>query len=658
MWSSGNDFGYKKTDEVVVMPMQKRSHLWDVLYYCSFAVIVIVVLVLLIALLVIVSIDLRRGRDDDRDKLRVLEEIRHEHYEANNVRTDINGAHDIFVQNPGTFVKQMNDWNEKITEKTKWTNWGNGLYNTRNAFSEHKINNFTVQGMGLKWKVELGERNGVSATPAVDETGVYFPDWAGQLYRMDKDTGKIIWQVNLTQLLIQMNQTQPAPYPTGILLGSRTTPILDEEHLYVATQALSYMLCLRKRDGVLRWATKTDLNRFAMLTESGTLYNGILFGGVSSNEEAAAALVPGYECCSFVGSAFALNATNGQFLWKTYMTTLSGFYGMAIWGSSPSIDTLTNTVFYSSGNNYKVPREVEQCHATRTACLNAGGGPSCGPSCNPPGNHQDALMALDMYTGSIKWVYSMDPYDAWTVACIIPGSPSIRDNCPSVPGGDYDFGQSPMLFTAMINGEVRRLMGAGEKSGIFWALDRDSGEIVWSTQVGPGGYLGGMEWGSATDGQRIYVANANSLNHPLTLPNGTTIYSGSWAALDINTGNILWQTPVPGAAFCPPCNSTQTPSAFNAPGCTCLSPSDPSFKKKAEGPVTIANGVLFGGSDESDGGMYALDAATGTILWSYRTGSSVYGGPSVVDGVVYWGTGYGKFGVTGGGRIYAFHLVH
>jgi polyvinyl alcohol dehydrogenase (cytochrome) len=38
--------------------------------------------------------------------------------------------------------------------------------------------------------------------------------------------------------------------------------------------------------------------------------------------------------------------------------------------------------------------------------------------------------------------------------------------------------------------------------------------------------------------------------------------------------------------------------------------------------------------------MYALDAATGEILWSFASGSSVTGGAAIVDGSVYWGSGY------------------
>ena len=53
------------------------------------------------------------------------------------------------------------------------------------------------------------------------------------------------------------------------------------------------------------------------------------------------------------------------------------------------------------------------------------------------------------------------------------------------------------------------IVGFGQKSGIYWALNPDNGNIVWSTPVGPGGSLGGIEWGTATDGKRIYVAISN-----------------------------------------------------------------------------------------------------------------------------------------------------
>ena len=66
-----------------------------------------------------------------------------------------------------------------------------------------------------------------------------------------------------------------------------------------------------------------------------------------------------------------------------------------------------------------------------------------------------------------------------------------------------------MLYTANIGGAPRDLLAAGQKSGVFWALDPDDGSTLWTTSVGPGGVLGGMEFGAATDGKRIYTQVTN-----------------------------------------------------------------------------------------------------------------------------------------------------
>jgi len=55
--------------------------------------------------------------------------------------------------------------------------------------------------------------------------------------------------------------------------------------------------------------------------------------------------------------------------------------------------------------------------------------------------------------------------------------------------------------------------------------------------------------------------------------------------------------------------------------------------------------------------MYALDAATGEVLWSFQSGATVYSGPAVANGVVYWGNGYPAsrlFFGTPGHTLFAF----
>jgi polyvinyl alcohol dehydrogenase (cytochrome) len=180
------------------------------------------------------------------------------------------------------------------------------------------------------------------------------------------------------------------------------------------------------------------------------------------------------------------------------------------------------------------------------------------------------------------------------------------------PGPDFDFGSGPILHTVKNRaGGTRQLVSAGAKSGIYWALDAATGQVVWSTQAGPGSTLGGIQWGSATDGVRIYIAEANSAFLPYD-NNPSLPHTGSWAALDPATGAILWQTADPSGSF-------------------------------DTGAVSISNGVLYAGS--MSGHMYALNAATGTVLKDIVGQGSSNAGPAIDnDGIVYWGNGYARFG--------------
>jgi polyvinyl alcohol dehydrogenase (cytochrome) len=231
------------------------------------------------------------------------------------------------------------------------------------------------------------------------------------------------------------------------------------------------------------------------------------------------------------------------------------------------------------------------------------------------------------------------PFDAWTVGCVF--EPGI--NCPDPEGPDFDFGQGPALFKSKdTEGESRELLGAGQKSGVYWTFDPDTGEIVWATEVGPGGTLGGLEWGSAVADGRVYTAVANSTFAPVVFTvgpeAGRTVKGGFWSGLDASTGEILWQV----AGEQPPAIPTDT----TPPDAIALN----------TGPVTTANGVVFAGALDAVGTMYALDGATGTILWRFASGGSVNSSPAIVDGVVYWGSGYVKIRGTPNNKFYAFEV--
>jgi polyvinyl alcohol dehydrogenase (cytochrome) len=287
------------------------------------------------------------------------------------------------------------------------------------------------------------------------------------------------------------------------------------------------------------------------MTGSPVIYNGVVDVGVSSNEEAIAA-TQGYPCCAFSGSVVAVDEGSGTKLWQTYMAP-SGYSGAAVWSSTPVIDAARNSVYVGTGNNYSVPQVVETCFANNQN----------NPDCAASNDYFDSVVALDLTTGAIKWATPTMYYDVSNDAC--DNSPSGQANCPSPQGPDYDFGGSgPNMLGP-------DLIGIGQKSGIYWALNPDKGTVVWQTRVGPGSGFGGIEWGTAFDGTSIYVpiANWEYLGYSLQ-PGGANVNGGSWAALNPSTGQILWQTATPGS--CSPAVSGYEQ------GCMAL------------GPPSVANG--------------------------------------------------------------------
>jgi len=73
----------------------------------------------------------------------------------------------------------------------------------------------------------------------------------------------------------------------------------------------------------------------------------------------------------------------------------------------------------------------------------------------------------------------------------------------------------------------------------------------------------------------------------------------------------------------------------------------------ALGPASVANGVLYVGSMDTNAGnptMFGLNAATGQILWTFAAGSSVNAAPAIADNALYWGSGYSRFG-TGNNKL-------
>src|SRR5437868_2449420 len=90
-----------------------------------------------------------------------------------------------------TLVISIQSMNVLAQDKKLWLIGGQNLNNTRNADKEDKITPQNAGSLKVKWVFTTG--GDVSATPTVDENAVYFPDWAGNFYKVNAETGVAIW---------------------------------------------------------------------------------------------------------------------------------------------------------------------------------------------------------------------------------------------------------------------------------------------------------------------------------------------------------------------------------------------------------------------------------------------------------------------------------
>lgn len=289
--------------------------------------------------------------------------------------------------------------------------------------------------------------------------------------------------------------------------------------------------------------------------------------------------------------------------------------GVAVW-SSPTIDERRGAVYVATGNNYTEP-------VTRLS---------------------DAVVALDLKTGRRLWSRQMMPGEAWNAGCNRPG----KANCPDEEGPDFDFGASPVLLEL---GGGRRVLVCAQKSGLVYGLDPDvKGRLLWTTRVGVGGKLGGVQWGLASDGERVYVA----VSDLEWLVMGTRVgggfvldpkKGGGVHALAPGTGAKIWSAAAAGVCE----------------GRAACSPAQPAA-------VTAMPGVVFSGS--MDGHLRAYSSEDGRVIWDvdtareYRTVNGVAGrggsfdsaGPVVAGGMVFATSGYSLFGGMAGNVLLAFGL--
>jgi len=255
----------------------------------------------------------------------------------------------------------------------EWRMIGHDSANTRNQPFEHEIGPANVGGLAVKWiATTTGD---VSATPAVAGGAVYFGDFGGTLWKLDAETGQVIWSHLVSDY-------------TGIAGDIvRTSPALAGDTLVVGDLRHPDMLGIDAKTGELRWLTQVHPDPKGIMTGSPVLAGDTIYTGVS----ASGASGPG---ATFRGAIVALNAQTGRILWRTYSVPdnggIPGGYAGATMFSPPAVDLSAGLVYGTFGQAYTEPKSVTDCHAAHGGFTE---------SCEQPGSFVKSIVAFDLQTG-------------------------------------------------------------------------------------------------------------------------------------------------------------------------------------------------------------------------------------------------------------------
>jgi polyvinyl alcohol dehydrogenase (cytochrome) len=484
-----------------------------------------------------------------------------------------------------------------------WNGWGPDASNTRYTTSS----GITLNQVGkLKLKWVYGFAGDVSAfgAPTVLGRTLFVGSAGGAVQALSTDSGCVRWVYQAS-----------GPVRSAIVAVPN-----GKTHVLVFTDLTGWAYGLEAETGKQLWKKKPEPHESTRLTGSAAVHAGVVFIPAASWEETRSSN-PEYPCCTFRGSVTALRAKDGTEVWKTYTIREKpkeierapgsvgtwGPSGAGVWGS-PTLDAKRGLLYVTTGDNFSTP----------------------------PSDMSDSVMALELKTGRIVWFKQVTPGDVYSGAC----------TAAKCPGPDYDFGSS-VLLEKLPGG--RDILLAGQKSGVVYALDPDrKGAILWQTRVGNGGTNGGVQWGMASDGQKVYAAVSDLVRKA---PPGTIIQvglppdptqGGGLTALRIADGSKAWyRAPQP-------CGST--------PKC---SPAQPAA-------VTAIPGVVFSGS--VDGHLRAFSTEDGRVLWDFDTvrdyatadgvpgkGGSLDGaGPVIAGGMLFVNSGYARNGGMAGNVLLAF----
>jgi PQQ-dependent dehydrogenase (methanol/ethanol family) len=420
-----------------------------------------------------------------------------------------------------------------------------------------QIDTSNVASLKLKWVFPLSYF-GLETTPLAAD-GVLYVTGPNQVYALDALNGNPLWQYS-------------RPASTGLTgdarLGTnRGVAVLRDKVFFVTDNA--HLLALDRATGKLVWEKPmADERQHYGGTVAPLIVHDTVVVGVAGADQ------------GIRGFVAAFQADTGALVWRRWTVPRSGEPGIETWqGKEPitgggstwltgSFDAATDTLYWATGNPWPDSDDRDR-----------------------PGDnlYTNCVLALDAKTGDLKWHYQFTPHD-------------VKDRDATEPN---------VLVDADYRGKPAKLLLHADRNGFFYVFDRTNGALLlakpflrrvdWADRIGADGRpvvkdphgcpSDAANWDSTAYSPRTRLYYLLALEECVGKPTGYPDQTGQrfLRAIRIDTGEIAWEVPQPGAARA----------------------------KTWTGVLATAGGLIFYG--QPNGGFTAADERSGKTLWQFPT---------------------------------------
>lgn len=517
----------------------------------------------------------------------------------------------------------------------------NGLDYAGTRFSRLKqINTTNVAKLGLAWSYNLESTRGVEATPIVVGGAMYVTAPWSVVHAIDVRSGKRIWTYDPQTPRTVGSKACCDVVNRGVAVSNGKVYVGSLDARLIAIDAAT---------GKKVWEqdTKTDSARKITITAAPYVARGMVIVGNGGGEYGVRGYVTAYD------------AETGEMKWRWFVTP--GDPSKPAEDESQTMAAHTwdpSTKYWENGGGGNVWNTMVIDPELNLLYFGTGQpGPWAKAKRSPNGGdslYTSSIVALNLDTGKYVWHYQENPRDT----------------------SDYDSCMDLILTDIKIGNRMRKVILHAPKNGIFYVLDRTSGQFIsaknfvnqtWAFGFDPNGRpietregtpsdkpfeaipgpFGGHNWQSMSFSPLTRLAYIPTHNVPIVI--GT---EDDWKGQD-SAGPM---SPMIGIGW----NLGMVANSVPPKGKTFgrLVAWDPVKQKEAwgvdlgapwnGGTLATAGNLVFQGT--ADAHFKAYDARNGKLLWESPVGSGVIAAPVtyMVDGKQYvsiavgWGGVYGQ----------------